>query len=409
MSRRGVTRVAAALVVTLLAACSPAVQDGPITLRWYVGPDRVDVRSLARSCSTASGGDYTIDVVRLPDDVDERHSTLARRLAAKDDSIDLLSLDSAFTTEFDAAGFLAPIPEELKEPFSRDAFPAALQAASPGGQLAAAPWWSDPYLLWFRGLAAERAGLDTTKPITWDALVAGASRVGTSIQIEDPDGQGLASWIDALVVGSGGTLLDGTGRSPRIGLDSEPGQSAADVVRSYAASDLGPGPSADAVRDFVTTPGSFLLAPTSVISDPRLASIAGDMQWTAYPVVDTDPAVPVTGVSLAVPLYAKHTTQSYDAIECLTSDASMQQMMLSSGHSAARASLYDTREVQAGYPMAAVAKKSMEDGLTLPQTPYWNRVRDALVDTWLPVADVDASTPATSQRAVRDEVAGRLR
>lgn len=239
--------------------------------------------------------------------------------------------------------------------------------------------------------------------------VPGASRVGTSIQIEDPDGQGLAAWIDALVVGSGGTLLDGAGRSPRIGLDSEAGQGAADVVRSYAASDLGPGPSADAVRDFVTTPGSFLLAPTSVISDPRLASIAGDMQWTAYPVVDTDPAVPVTGVSLAVPLYAKHTKQSYDAIECLTSDASMQQMMLSSGHSAARASLYDTREVQAGYPMAAVAKTSMEDGLTLPQTPYWNRVRDALVDTWLPVGDVDASTPATSQRAVRDEVAGRLR
>ena len=409
MSRRGVTGVVAALVLATVAACAPATQDGPVTLRWYVGPDRVDVRSLARACSSASGGDYTIDVVRLPDDVDERHSTLVRRLAAQDDSIDLLSLDSAFTTEFDAAGFLAPIPEELKEPFARDAFPAALEAASPGGQLAAAPWWSDPYLLWFRGLAAERAGLDTTKPITWDALVTGASRVGSSIQIEDVDGQGLPAWIDSLVTGAGGTLLDGAGRSPRVGLDSDAGRTAADVVRAYAGSDLGPGPSADAVRSFVTTPGSFLLAPTSVIADPRLASIAGDMQWTAYPVVEDEPAVPVTGVALAVPLYAQHTTLSYDAIECLTSDASMQQMMLSSGHSAARESLYDTREVEAGYPMAAVARTSRKNGLVLPQTPYWNRVRDALVDTWLPVGDVDDSTPAASQRAVRDEVAGRLR
>ena len=47
---------------------------------------------------------------------------------AKDTSIDLLSLDSAFTAEFAAAGFLAPLPEELKAPFAQDIAPAALAA-----------------------------------------------------------------------------------------------------------------------------------------------------------------------------------------------------------------------------------------------------------------------------------------
>ena len=78
--------------------------------------------------------------------------------------------------------------------------------------------------------------------------------------------------------------------------------------------------------------------------------------------------------------------------------------------SSARTTDYAARAVQAGYPMADVAKAAVESGTTLPATPYWERVRTALADTWSPVRDVSVSgTPAASQRAVRDAVAGRLR
>ena len=46
----------------------------------------------------------------LPQDAGQQRIQLARRLAAGDPAIDLMSLDPPFTAEFANAGFLAKIP-----------------------------------------------------------------------------------------------------------------------------------------------------------------------------------------------------------------------------------------------------------------------------------------------------------
>jgi len=332
-----------------------------------------------------------------------------RRLQAKDTSIDLVSLDSAFTAEFAAAQYLAPIPEELKAPFSQGIAPAALTAATYGGQLAVAPWWFDPQLLWYRGNVAERAGLDTTKPITWDDLVAGAKRLGVTIQIADDDGTGLAQWVNALVVGAGGKLVDGTGRHAKVGLDTAAGRAAASVVEFYLESTRGPGPSKEALKRFAASGGGFLLGPTSVISDPDVASVASDMAWTAYPTVGDTSIAPLSGVGLAVPLYATHSDLSYQAISCLTSPSMLTSIMASTGHSASRLTAYDDPAVKQSYPMAAVSKPAVQSGVALPVTPYWQVAQTALDDTWLPLSAFSQDkTLERSQKAVRAAIAGEL-
>lgn len=402
----------AAAAMLLLAACGGTADDadgvgGASVLRWYTGSERIDVEALAERCSAASGGAYRIEVERLPDDVDERHASLVRRLLAQDDTIDLFTMDLAWSAEMAAAQVLAPVPEALKEPFAADVVPAALEAATVDGLLVAAPWTFDPWLLWWRGNTAERAGLDTTQPVVWDDLLAGAELTGRQVVVDDPDGQGLASWVNALVVGAGGTLLEGAGRSPEVGLDSAAGQEAAGIVEYLATARLGTAPSADAAAAFARR-GGFAVAPSSFVSDPEVAAVAGDLQWAAFPQVADTPAAPATGLALAVPLYAPDTTASYEAVSCLTSPESMGAIMTASGHSAARATTYDLQEVVDGYPLAAVTRPALETAVTLPQTPYWSRVRAALTSAWTPLANVGPSTPRTSQRAVVDAVAGRL-
>jgi multiple sugar transport system substrate-binding protein len=334
---------------------------------------------------------------------------LVRRLLAKDTSIDLLSLDSAFTAEFSAARYLAPLPEELKAPFAKDIAPAALAAATYDGQLAVAPWWFDPQLLWYRGNVAERAGLDTTKPISWDDLVGGAERLGVTIQIADDDGSGLAQWANALVAGAGGTLVDGPGRDATVGLESAAGRTAASVVELYLDADRGPGPTTDALTRFVAPDGGFLLAPSSVISDPDVAAVASDMAWTAYPTVADSSIAPLSGVGLAVPLYAPHTDLSYAAISCLTSPDVLTSIMANTGHSASRLTTYDEPSVKRSYPMAAVTRPAVLSGVTVPVTPYWQVAEAALDDTWLPLRDFSQDTTLDrSQRAVRSAIAGKL-
>lgn len=398
----------AAVVMLLLAACGgPAEPDGPTTLSWSVGPERVDAESLAETCSDASGGRYRIEVERLPEDVEDRHTELVRRLLARDDTIDLFTMDMAWSAELAEAQVLAPVPEDLKAPFAQDVVPAALDATTVDGLLVAAPWTFDPWLLWWRGNAAERAGLDTTEPVTWDDLLGGAELSGRQVLVDDPDGEGLAAWVNALVVGAGGTLLDGAGRTPQIGLDSAAGKEAAGIVEFLAQARLGGDPT-DAAGAELARRGGFVLAPSSFVSDPEVAAVAGDLQWTAYPQVGETPAAPATGAALAVPLYAPDTSLSYDAIACLTSADSLAALMTGSGHSAARVTTYDAQDVVAGYPLADVTRPALETAVALPQTPYWMRARAALVKSWTPISQVGASTPELSQRAVRDAVGGGL-
>lgn len=79
--------LAVGLASALLAACGGA--DGPPTLTWYVNPDGESTnRATAERCST---DDYTIDVQLLPTDASQQRVQAARRLAAEDTGIDLMS------------------------------------------------------------------------------------------------------------------------------------------------------------------------------------------------------------------------------------------------------------------------------------------------------------------------------
>jgi multiple sugar transport system substrate-binding protein len=265
-------------------------------------------------------------------------------------------------------------------------------------------------VLWYRGTTAERAGIDTTKPVKWDDLLAGTERLGSTLQVDDPDGDGLADWIRALVAGAGGTIIEGAGRTPKVGLSSEAGRLAAGVVQFYAGAGIGPGPSPDALTEFAGARGGFLLASAAVATDPVLSTVLPDMKAVPYPVVQGDSVAPLTGVSLAVPADAPDPGLAYRAVECLTSETSQKQMMTGSGHGAAREAVYKSEDVKKALASSDIALKAVSSGANVPSTPYWQRVRAALRDTWMPLTSVSPSTtPAESARAVTDLVAGGVR
>ncbi|MCL3817914.1 extracellular solute-binding protein [Aeromicrobium wangtongii] len=393
-----------------LAACgggSDADRAAP-TVTWFVGPDRLDADLLAAACTDEAAGAFTIRVEQLPADVTDRHALLARRLLAEASSMDVLSLDTAFTTEFASAGFLTPVPPAQAQAASEGIVPAALAAATLDDRLVAVPWFLDPQVLWFRGNTAERAGLDPSKPISWDDLIAGAQRIGVTVEIEDRDDSGLAEWVNALVAGAGGSLLKGQGRSATAGLDSEAGRAAASIVELYHQAGIGPGPSADALTRFAGSSGGFLLASTSAIADPALAAVQSDMRATTYPVVGDAVVAPLAGVALAVPTHAKHPEQAFAAIACLTSPTALQQLATGSQHSASRLATFDDPGVAAGFRGRDAALASVTTGVTAPATPYWAQVIDAIDETWRRDVNQD-QTPVASQAEVVAAIRGEVR
>ncbi len=368
-----------------LAACGTGAESDDTVLDWWVVPDRIDAAGLAADCQAVTGGPE-VRVRELPLDIDQRHAELVRRLSADNGSVDLLSLDTELVPEMARAGFLAPLSAGQQESWGADVAPVVLASSTYDGELAAAPWWFDPQLLWFRGVVAERAGLDTEAPIGWDDLIAGAQRLDVTIQIQDEDGTGTSAWVDAL------------------GAD----RTAATIIESYRDGGRNPGPAADATDQFATSTGGFLLAPSSALSRTALQLLAPELGYTAYP-TSTETESPGSGVSLAVTRDSDVKGAAADLISCLTTPTAQRTLVVDTGHGVPRLGVYDDETLVEESPTADVVAAALRTVQPVPATPSWNAVRRALDDTWSPLAAVDASaTPGESQRAVAAAMDGTL-
>ena len=124
------------LAGSLLAACGG--DGGKPELVWYINPDSGGQDAVAEKCST---DDYTITTQVLPQDAGQQRIQLARRLAAKDPSIDLMSIDPPFTAEFADAGFLAEVPQDATAELEKQGtFKGAMDAATWNDKLVVFPF-----------------------------------------------------------------------------------------------------------------------------------------------------------------------------------------------------------------------------------------------------------------------------
>src|SRR4051812_46228680 len=110
------TRLGSALV-----ACGS--NDGRVTVTWHTNPDPGGQAAVAKKCSTDK---VKIETQVLPQDAGQQRIQLARRLAAHDSGIDLMSLDPVYTAEFANAGFLARIPDSEQEVLTKQSFGGAV-------------------------------------------------------------------------------------------------------------------------------------------------------------------------------------------------------------------------------------------------------------------------------------------
>lgn len=368
-------RVLCGLALVGLAACGAVDSTrGPTVLTWLTPPDRADLTAIARVCSEQSDGAYRIEVETLAADIEVRRTELIDRLRARDDSIDIVGLDTSTTPELAASGLLRPIPAERRDGYLQGVSPQALGPSVIGETLVTVPWWYDPWLLWYRGAFAERAGLDTAEPITWTDLIATAARVRGTIQIDDDQGRGTAAWVNGLIASAGGGPIDGPA-----------GERAAEIVAEYARAGVGPGPSAEALTEFASIRGAFLVAPASVRSDPALATVAAELKSVPFPVVDRSrPGSPGEGLGLTVPVASRHAAQAFDAIGCLIGEDAASALE-AAGHSPARAE----------------PTEALDQVVPEPRSPQASVLRQAIDDRWSRPAAVGPGTPADTARASR--------
>lgn len=404
--RRGTAGAAALLVAAgTLAACG-GDGGGPPALTWYINPDNGGQVELASRCTDEAEGRYRIETALLPRDASSQREQLVRRLAAKDASIDLMSLDPIYVPEFAQAGFLAPVPEDVGERVTEGVVQSAIDGATWEDELVAVPFWGNTQLLWYRKSVAEAAGLDMTQPVTWEQIVTAAQEQDVEIGAQGVRAESLTVWFNSLIESAGGSVIEGNADDPEnleLGLDSEAAVAAAEVMKLVA--DSGQAGAAFSTEDesasaaefegenggfMVNWPFIYAQAVTGVEGGTLDQATLDDYGWTLWPsVVEGEPsAPPLGGIDLGIGAYSENVDFAYEAAECITSDENQAYYMINEGNPASSSAVFDDPEVIDKFPMADTIRQSLEQAAPRPQTAYYNEVTGGLQREYHPAGSV---------------------
>ena len=405
--------IAAAVAPVALVGCGGSDETGTPVLTWYINPDNGGQKTLAEECSRESNGAFTIAIQTLPNDADAQREQLVRRLAAQDESIDLMSLDPIFVPEFANAGYLMPItdPKDIRA-VTEGVLESPLETAFWDDKLVSAPFWANTQLLWYRKSVAQAAGVDpTAENFTWDQAISAAEAQGKRFAVQARRYEGLNVWVNALIESGGGQILTdveaGDEATPTVA--SPAGERAAEIIgrlgRSRAApADIATATEEEARATFQSPDGAFMVnwpytygaAKEAVTEGALPQAVVDDIGWARYPraTADQPSRPPLGGINLGVGNFSRHPAAALAAVKCIVALPNNARYMVEAGNAAARGAAYDDPEVQKAFPMYDLIRSSIDDAGPRPQTPYYGDVSVSVQRNFYPPSEVRAgSTP----------------
>lgn len=414
--------VAAAASALLLSGCGPA--DSTPVLTWYINPDDGGQAAIAKKCTAAADGKYRIETTLLPSDAAAQREQLARRLAASDTSMDIMSLDPPFIPELAEPGFLAPVPEDTAKKTTQHTLDGALVGAKWKDTLVAVPFWANTQILWYRKSAAKAAGLDMSKPVTWDQLIKAALDDKKYLGVQGALAESMTVWVNALVESGGGHIVENPEASAddvQLGLETAAGKKAAEIVSTIGKKGLG-GPGLptqaenEAMLQFQGDKGSFMVnwpfvwpaTNASVKAGSLEKSLITDIGWALYPQTEAgkESRPPLGGINLGVGAASKHVGLAYDAIECIVTPENQVEYFVTNGNPPSDSTAYDDPSIKEKFPMADTIRQSLRQSAPRPQTPYYNEVSTGIQQNWAPPSGVD---PETTPKTTTDFITEVLR
>src|SRR5829696_1440267 len=201
--------VLALLATATLAACgSSEGGSGARAINWYVFNEPGGAYDAAvADCNKQSGGRYQINYVKLPTDANQQRELIVRRLAAEDDSIDLIGMDVIWTAELAEAGWIQPWEGQRRTVAEEGRLEGPLKTVEYNGKIYGIPFTSNTQLLWYRKDKVDPPPDD----FTWDEMIDQAAQDKTGIEVQAAQYEGLTVWINALIAGAGGQVVDQNG------------------------------------------------------------------------------------------------------------------------------------------------------------------------------------------------------
>ena len=383
--------VATALSVAAIwaaAGCGFSDEEagGARTLNWYVfnEPGGANEAAIA-ACNKQANGRYRIRYQRLPTDANQQRELIVRRLAAEDDSVDLVGMDVIWTAEFAEAGWIQPWDGARREQAIGGKVEGPRKTVEYDGKVWGIPFTTNTQLLWYRKDKVEKPPED----FTWDDMIDAAAKDKKSIEVQAAQYEGYMVWVNALIASAGGALVDENGK---VKVD-ETATRAAEIIRKLADEAGPPGMATnkeDQARIGFESERSNYQVNYSFIY-PSAAEQKGEkfqksIGWARYPRVDADTPSkpPLGGINIGVGAFSKNSDLAFEAARCLAQPDNQVVASEKGGLPPTTESAYDDPKVKKALPFADLLKESIEDGAPRPVHPAYSDISLAIQKTYHP-------------------------
>src|SRR4051812_49155838 len=288
----GVAAIAVAACAIVVAGCG-GDSGGPVTLN-YVGPldpGGTNVNA-AKECSQQSGGRYKIAMFPVGNSADATRELFVRRLAAGDNSMDIINMDTIYTPEFAEAGWMRELTGAEKADALDDVLPGPADSVTWKKKVYGIPTNTNVQLLWYR------KDLVPTPPKTWDEMIEMAKKLPPTqgnILEQGQKYEGYVVWFNNLVASGGGTIVNAEG-APTL---NQAAVKAAEIIKNVASSGRADPALSTAQEDqgrlaFEADKGAFLLnwpyvwaaAHADAKTSEVTKKVADNMGYAPYPRVN---------------------------------------------------------------------------------------------------------------------------
>jgi multiple sugar transport system substrate-binding protein len=410
VTQRSVLAVGAALMLLgPLAACGSDDESGTPVLNLYQFPVE-SFPAVIDNCNQAAAGRYRIVYQVLPRTADDQRVQMVRRLAAGDDSMDILGLDVTWTQEFASADWIKEWTGADKTEVENGTLAGPLASATYNDKLYAAPNNTNVQLLWYR------KDLVPTPPKTWDEMIQDAQQLksqGKTFQILTMGAQyeGLVVLFNSLVASAGGHVVSDDGKTAVMDAGTV---TALRVMKKLATAGVTSPSFSNAVEDdvrlaFQSGGGAFELNWPYVYASMQgdAPDLAKNVAWARYPAIDANrPSVTTIGGSnLAVSAYSKHPDLAFEAVRCLRNAANQKYLAVNSGQPPTIEAVYGEPEMTKAYPMKEEILNELKDASPRPRTPAYQNLSTVVAAQLSPPSAIDPErTAADLKKSIQDAI-----
>ncbi len=403
---------AGVLASATLAACGGSDGGVPvINLYGFAAAAGFD-KVIAR-CNEDGAGEYKIVGNLLPSDADGQREQLVRRLAAKDDSMDLIGLDVTWTAEFAEANWIREITGADKEAAIKDTLQPTIDTAMWKDKLYGIPKHTNVQLLWYR------KSLVPEPPKTWDDVLAASKKLKAEgkpyvIGLTAAQYEGYVVGFNTILASLGGTLVNED--STKVTVDDKTVK-ALEILENLAngglaSKSLSNSQEPEVFAQMQNDEAAFIVNWPYVLSAMKGANeeIANDLGFTLLPeFAPGEPArATLGGMNWAISSYSKHPKETFDAAMCLRDPEAQLDVAIDSGEPPVNPKVYENPEFREVYPMYEVMLKELETAVPRPITPLYQNVSTIVSTTLSPPSSISPEkTSKELEEKIQDALEGK--